>query len=147
MQDARYGRVEAEAGADRVVQPDRLGLGCAAFCRRDNETLAGVFSGGPHCVPLCEEDSYNWRVGALLIGWTGIEGGRRGGRRRGGGMGRERWPEAVVAGTAVEAAIYFWAAVRECPQSCAAWQGLAVSLMVCVVLCTCVGGCVCGVSE
>ena len=107
--------MHARPRSDRADgRAEKLGLGCQSFCR-------GKWKGGAagRCKRLCGEESYNWQVGALLLGWTAPRGSSKGGPAR----------EAVVHGTAVEAAIYFWAAMRECPENCASWEGLAVALM------------------
>jgi len=108
----------------REPQTPGLGVDCGAFCDGGGVGRRGR-DAGRQCSPLCGEDNYHWKVGALLMGWRGWQSrdeGRRGDQAPGGG-------QAVVPGTAVEAGIYFWTAVRECPGSCAAWEGLGVALV------------------
>jgi len=127
------------------ASPDGDVLACSVFCRQGQPGRSRAARVGnarvasPACEPLCDQGNYNWRVGALLMGWRieeaegGVDasnGGQVHGRRELAPPPAAVGGAAAVPGTAVEAGIYFWAAIRECPEACAAWEGLAVALLV-----------------
>ena len=115
-------------GSERAAVP----VGCAAFCDHSAPEYAGREkpedrAAAAKCVPLCGMDNYNWKVGALLLGWAVPPSWPAEQAHSGPSAARAG---VVVPGTAVEAGIYFWAAVRECPAACAAWEGAAVAFLV-----------------